>query len=597
MKKRWVKGCIGLGICMALLCGCTVEYGGSAAQENNSAQPPAQQQETGQTETASVSDAIGVKDNKTVYELDDDNSVVTMYLTVRRGNASEYTDHTWSEVNDHSAYYYDERGIERYRVDGLLQAGDENGPLEGEFGYGQNVPNVTVKIRGQTSSNAPVKSYKISIKDGKGTWKNQKVLNLNKHIYDGTRFRNKLAYDLIEGLPDMIGLRTQFVHLYVKDETESSGGDFVDYGLFTHVEQPNKSFLESHGLEKNGNLYKINSFEFYRYEDIIKLATDAGYDEKKFGELLEIKGDDNHQGLIDMLEDVNNYSIPIESVFKKWFDEDNFFSWMAFHILTGNIDTQNRNTLLYSPSGADIWYFISWDNDDMMKRAENEIRNYQLDRGWEYGVCNYWGNVLFRRVLKSDELRAKLSDKVEEYHRLLTPEKLAGKIAGYRTVIDEYRYRTPDSLNISIDKAAYESVCEKMPYEIEENYQAFLKSLDSPMPFFINVSSGEDEKLKFQWDVSYDFQQSDITYSVELAQDYSFKNPIVDEKGLFLTELETQMLPPGKYFVRIMAYTDDGRSQYAFDYYVANNEKVFGVKCFYIMEDGRIEEDIYSEAQ
>lgn len=68
----------------------------------------------------------------------------------------------------------------------------------------------------------------------------------------------------------MVGLRTQFVHLYVKDNTEESDGKFEDYGIYTQVEQLNKTALKSHGLDSNGQLYKINSFEFYRYEDIIK---------------------------------------------------------------------------------------------------------------------------------------------------------------------------------------------------------------------------------------------------------------------------------------------------------------------------------------
>ena len=34
------------------------------------------------------------------------------------------------------------------------------------------------------------------------------------------RFRNKLSYDLLKGIPELLSLRTQFVHLYVKDETE-----------------------------------------------------------------------------------------------------------------------------------------------------------------------------------------------------------------------------------------------------------------------------------------------------------------------------------------------------------------------------------------
>ena len=49
------------------------------------------------------------------------------------------------------------------------------------------------------------------------------------------RFRNKMAYDLIRGIPQMMGLRTQFVHLWVCDQTEKSNDTFEDYGLFTPV--------------------------------------------------------------------------------------------------------------------------------------------------------------------------------------------------------------------------------------------------------------------------------------------------------------------------------------------------------------------------
>ena len=45
---------------------------------------------------------------------------------------------------------------------------------------------------------------------------------------------------------------------------------FADYGLYTQVEQLNKTGMKAHGLDSNGQLYKINSFEFYRYEDVIK---------------------------------------------------------------------------------------------------------------------------------------------------------------------------------------------------------------------------------------------------------------------------------------------------------------------------------------
>ena len=100
-----------------------------------------------------------LRDVASLYE-DNGDSYVTMYLTVREGNASEGTNHTWAEVNANSAYYYSEKGIDRYKVEGLLQVGDDSGPLPGYLGYGKTAPNATIQIRGQTSTINSQKNYK-----------------------------------------------------------------------------------------------------------------------------------------------------------------------------------------------------------------------------------------------------------------------------------------------------------------------------------------------------------------------------------------------------------------------------------------------------
>ena len=223
-------------------------------------------------------DSIHLRDNDGLYTVYDDSGVVTMYLTVTRGNEAENTDHTWAEINSYSVYDYEYMQVPRYQTAALLQVGDENGPLLSEVGYGETVPNATVQIRGQTSSRNAQKNYKIKLKKNKGTWRGQRTIALNKHQGDGLRFRNKMAYDLIRGIPQMVGLRTQFVHLYVKDLTQADSGAFVDYGLYTQVEQLNPTALKAHGLDQNGQLYKVNFFEFFRYEDAIRRKTDPAYD-------------------------------------------------------------------------------------------------------------------------------------------------------------------------------------------------------------------------------------------------------------------------------------------------------------------------------
>lgn len=579
-------------VSLSLCGGCTLEKAGNSSQD----QAVQEDNETEQvkTEKAEINE-MHLRDKDSLYENDDDTSVVTMYLTVSKGNSSENTYHTWEEINSYSVYDYEDMGVERYQVAGLLQVGDENGPIEGEVGYGESVPNATVQIRGQTSSQNAQKNYKIELKKNKGTWRGQRTINLNKHMTEGMRFRNKLAYDLIRGIPQMVGLRTQFVHLYVKDNTEESGGKFEDYGIYTQVEQLNKTALKSHGLDSNGQLYKINSFEFYRYEDIIKKEDDAGYDKTAFEKMLEIKGDSDHTKLIDMLTDLNDYSIGIEDVLKEHFDEENIVYWMAFQILMGNVDTQNRNVYLYSPLNSDIWYFIAWDNDGCLMRSEYELKNFSDQGSWEKGISNYWGNVLFQRCLKSRSFREKLNDAILDLREYLNKDMLTSKIESYKNILKPYLYSMPDAEYEPLTSEQYDQIAASLPDEIEKNYQLYLESLETPMPFYIGVPTIHGNKLKFNWDVSYDLDAEDITYSVEVARDYLFQDVIYQNTTLTVPEAEMDLPNAGQYFVRVRATNTSGKTQDAFDYYVTDEGKHYGMKCFYITEDSTVEEDNYEE--
>ena len=105
--------------------------------------------------------------------------MVTMYLTVSRGNVSENTDHSWKEINNYSVYDYDTMGVERYQAAALLQVGDEDGPQQGAVGYGETAPNATVQVRGQTSSEYAQKNYKIELKKTREPGVGQRTINLN----------------------------------------------------------------------------------------------------------------------------------------------------------------------------------------------------------------------------------------------------------------------------------------------------------------------------------------------------------------------------------------------------------------------------------
>ena len=576
---------------LLILCLITSCFIAACGQEETSNQSLSNQEKT----VEFAENNYHLRDKELLYQ-EDPQSVKTLYLTIKSGDAAENTNHTWEEINTYSVYDYEKWGLPRYQVAALLQEGDDTGPLAGELGYSETVPNATVQVRGQTSSRNQQKNYKIKLKRNKGSWQGQRTINLNKHQTDGLRFRNKLAYDLIRGIPQLIGLRTQFVHLYVKDENGSEPDKFVDYGLYTQVEQLNGSGLKAHGLDSNAQLYKVNFFEFLLYEDTIKLEDDPDFDRVAFEKLLEIKGDRDHHKLIEMLQAVNDLDRPIDQTLDTYFDRENLTYWLAFQILIGNTDTQSRNVYLYSPQNSQRWYFIPWDHDSAFFKKEYEIEKFAGKTSWESGISNYWGNRLFQRALKSATFRQELDEAIQDLKGKLNPGYLSQEVAKYQETVKPYVTKEPDSTHLGLTPSQYDEVAAAIPKEIESNYQDYLDSLKKPMPFFIGIpEKDENGKLKVRWDAAYDLNGQKITYKVEVAKDFEFKEIIHTEEGITLSETVLDMPEKGHYFARVTATNEAGETRHAFDYYVTEVGKHFGVKSFFIQSNGKISEDVYEE--
>lgn len=584
MKRRQViLGTVLLAF-SAILCACNVD---EAVNTQFGTQVDKQEIETDMD--------IHIRDKDLLYSQYDNQEIVTMYLTVSKGNAGEGTNHTWEEINTYSVYDYDRMGVDRYKVAGLLQVGNEDGLIAGELGYGQVAPNCTVQIRGQSSSRNPQKNYKISIKDNKGDWRGQTTIALNKHQGDGLRFRNKMGFDLLSHIEQLMSLRTTFVRLYVKDTTKGGTAKFEDYGIYTQVEQLNKTALKAHGLDSRGHLYKVNFCEFYRYEDVIVKKDDPRYNLKKFEEILEIKGDDDHTKLIQMLEKVNDYSIPIEEILEEHFDMENIAYWMAYNLLLGNIDTQSRNFYIYSPQNVDRWYILPWDLDGMLRRTEYSLLGRVDYEEWESGASNYWGNVLFQRCLRSEAYRKALDEAVENLRATLTPELINSYVEDYTKLLKPYVYSSRDLLYAPLTQTEYDQVAKGINAEITDNYERYYKSMKKPMPFYIGNPKAKGDGYVVEWESSYDFNGEDITYTFELAREYGFKETIVKESGFAIPTMQLPKLPEGQYFMRVTAKNESGETQTAFDYYLLELGKIYGTKSFYVDKDGKIVEDVYVE--
>ena len=212
-------------------------------------------------------------------------------------------------------------------------------------------------------------------------------------------------------------------------------------------------------------------------------------------------------------------------------------------------------------------------------------------------MSNYWGNILFKRLLMDETLRAKLDSKINELMSVITEEKIRSMAAVYAPVIMKYSTVYPDSRYMPLTPEKYEELLSIMPKEVQLNYEMYKESLNTPMPFYISTPVVKDEKTKFGWEAAYDFDAEDVYYTLEVARDYDFAEPLIKAENLFVIEYEYDgTLEPGQYFMKVTAKNESGYEQTAFDYYSPRgNVHVYGVKCFYVLEDGSIWEDVHYE--
>jgi spore coat protein H len=534
-------------------------------------------------------DSIQFQDNPDVYKNDDPGSVITIYVTVKGGD-----NFTWQQINEIQSVAEANAELENSDkpiVEAIVQFGNDSGPLPTEIGYNALIPNSTIETRQANAPFDPQKSYKIVLFDSTGTWRGQSIINLNKHLSDDTRFRNKLSFDLLKQIPNMVSLRTQFVHLYVKDETSDPPQTaFFDYGLFTQVEQPNKRYLESRLLDRDGQLYKANNFNFAEYPEQIRLVTDPLYDETSFSQILEIRGSNDHSKLIQMLADVNNEDIPIEQTFEKYFDAENYFTWMAFNILVGNIDTATQSYLLYSPRNGNKWYFIPWDYDNAFPLQSSPEYAVKEFLPWQKGVSAYWGVVLHQRVLQVGQYEDMLDEKLDELLDILYPDAINALINSYQPVIDKYSFVMPDVYYIPINLDTSHKIAGLLSSDIDTNYNLYVKSLEEPLPFSVDAPTLNNNLISFKWDEAYDMGSRDISYHFVLGKDWAFQD-LVFEKKLFDTSIDVpfELLSSGKYFWRVTAINSIQGVQYSYDYYVDQNSEIHpGVKVFYVTINGEV---------
>ncbi|NND93100.1 MAG: hypothetical protein HKN42_19745, partial [Granulosicoccus sp.] len=275
------------------------------------------------------------------------------------------------------------------------------------------VINAELRQRGGFTRLAPQKSFRIKLDSKKDLWRNERRLQLNKMPYDKSRIRNKLSFDLMQDIPNLPSLRTQFVNLWIDD-----GQGPEDYGLFTHTEYVGGEYLDKREWNEDDRIYKIEEFVF-ALSDLEYLALDEEgepLDETRFETRLSIENGDDHRKLLEMINAVNDNARPFESILEQYFDEENVLTWVTVNFLLHQTDAITHNFYLYNPVGSDKFYFLPWDYDgtfNVEPEPANSMETDELMRRLYYGYGKGRASNFINRFYRMPGLHQKVLAKAQ----------------------------------------------------------------------------------------------------------------------------------------------------------------------------------------
>ena len=439
-----------------------------------------------------------------------------------------------------------------------------------DFADDGSTNNAELRQRGGGTRLAEQKSFRIKLDDKDTLWRSERHLQLNKHPFDSSRIRNKLAFDLMSGIPNLTSFRTQFVNLWIDD-----GLGAVDNGLYTHVERGDERYLGRHGIDDSGSLYKAQNFKFSDIDRSTLLIDEQGepVNTEIFETVLEIENGEDHRNLVDMLEALHDPSQPFDAVLERYFDEDNVLTWITVNLLLGQQDATRHNYFLFNPQGSEKFYFLPWDYDAAFVSHELPANDFtelalraRLKFGYAVGSQNDFIDLFYRRegthekiVALAAQLRNNYLDNARISERA---EILSAAAAPYASALPDISYNefyTGDSSAEFSGKVAF-------------NQTALNNNFGIPLPPTLAVPERTNDSWSFQWTPAFDVTGNAVTYELQLASGARF---LPDEIVTVRTGsgnsmlVDAQLLGAGVHYARLIARSVNQPELY---WQVADNE-------------------------
>lgn len=242
-----------------------------------------------------------------------------------------HPDNIWSDEYQHATATY--KGSNHIKIDYL---------------------DLGIRLRGNTSRQKKKKSFKLNFSkfNKEQRFFGLKKLNLKANTNDPSCVREHLVMNLYRDF-NLVVARVNQVKLYINNEY---------MGLYTNVEQIDKTFLGSRFSDKSGNLYKCT----YPADlsDLNKVYDDNSY------ELKTNENENNRDNLYSFIQFLTTSTDQkFEEHIEEYIDVEEYLKELAVEILAGHWDgySYNKNNfyLYYNPEEKRFEY-IPYDTDNTL---------------------------------------------------------------------------------------------------------------------------------------------------------------------------------------------------------------------------------------
>jgi len=277
-------------------------------------------------------------------------------------------------------------------------------------------------------------------------------LNFSNAAKDPSFMREKLAYDI---------LRTWMVTPRAAFATLSIDGNLL--GLYTQVEQVDKSFLARH--------FESNDYNLYKAGDNGATLEYKGTDTAAYKRELDLKTNekaDDWSRLISMLDAVNR--TPAKDFVRTAgirLNLDNTVRMLAFNMTVSNFDSylgSGRNFYLYDDESDGRFLFIPWDMNEAFGAFTNNWNIFTQDI---FAVPNLPKRPVTRKVFENDSLRHVYSRYILELLRGgASLDSMTARVMHWKDILDPYVRADMHKLY---------------------SYQAFLDNIDKDVVVGINM--------------------------------------------------------------------------------------------------------------